>query len=364
MLLYGLVYIYLETIYQLLILCCDHSSAVRACVKCCTIQMSEIEAAGSTVVRATLRRDACSDGMFGLHFMDAKCTASGGGCGTIITWVSDEVAESHGLHAGLLLRSLTADGMEYDVEDVTARALVALLGRRQEITISCVPVQETGSTSSLKYENEAKGTAAYPLLTGGEIPPLAGLGMHGWAECTPVLELRPLLSAAEVAELHAAARALRSRQEPHIYDGPHESLFLHAATAEGEQYYKGACPVVRDKLVPLLRSHWPSGEQLGVRCVEYHTYRAGGCLLDADHIDAHSLMTLSVLLSDPEADHDGGEFMTFQGGVPRLHRLGKGEGVLFQSERVHNVAAVLTGTRHSLVIEMWEGGDNRTDRHT
>ena len=46
----------------------------------------------------------------------------------------------------------------------------------------------------------------------------------------------------------------------------------------------------------------PSPPPLRVVLTEY---LAGGCLLDMDHIDAGSVMTMSVLLSDPTADHDG-----------------------------------------------------------
>ena len=46
-----------------------------------------------------------------------------------------------------------------------------------------------------------------------------------------------------------------------------------------------------------------------------------------------------------------------------MHELGCGDAVIFHSERVHNVSAVMGGVRHSLVIELWEGPDNRCDRH-
>ena len=53
----------------------------------------------------------------------------------------------------------------------------------------------------------------------------------------------------------------------------------------------------------------------------------------------------------------------WDGGEPVMHELGCGDAVIFHSERVHNVSAVMGGVRHSLVIELWEGPDNRCDRH-
>jgi predicted 2-oxoglutarate/Fe(II)-dependent dioxygenase YbiX len=84
--------------------------------------------------------------------------------------------------------------------------------------------------------------------------------------------------------------------------------------------------------------------------------------LDPDHIDAGSTLTLSALLSDPST-LDGGQFLTFSAGAPVAHELECGDAVVFYSERIHNVSAVMSGVRHSLVIELWEGADNVADRH-
>ena len=308
--------------------------------------------------------------------LDPPSVGCGSGGGVVLSGVESEAARQQGLQEGQELLSLSADDMEYDVSDINARALVALLSRRRRITLSCAPTQ-VGATNNrdARHDDRTGGglrviaPGQFPLLAGGsEQPELAGLGMHGWAEAYPVLELRQLLCDAEVDELHRAANELRQLQVPHVYDAAHDALFLHAAVTSGNPaprqcFYLAECPIVRDKLIPLMRRHWPSGDQLGVRCVEYHSYRPGGCLLDPDHIDAGSIMTLSLLLSDPGL-YDGGEFMTFEAGVPHMHMLQRGDGVLFMSEKVHNVAAVMSGgPRHALVIEMWEGVDNTADRH-
>ena len=71
---------------------------------------------------------------------------------------------------------------------------------------------------------------------------------------------------------------------------------------------------------------------------------------------------MSALLSDPST-LDGGQFLTFSAGAPVAHELECGDAVVFYSERIHNVSAVMSGVRHSLVIELWEGADNIADRH-
>ena len=55
--------------------------------------------------------------------------------------------------------------------------------------------------------------------------------------------------------------------------------------------------------------------------------------------------------------------MTFDMGRPVLHELERGDAVLFHSEKVHNVTAVMDGLRQSLVIELWDGSNNVADRH-
>ena len=76
------------------------------------------------------------------------------------------------------------------------------------------------------------------------------------------------------------------------------------------------------------------------------------------------LLTLSALLTDPNL-LEGGVFMTWRGGQPVYHDdLEQGDAVVFHSERVHNVSAVMEGVRHSLVVELWEGADNENDRHS
>jgi PKHD-type hydroxylase len=61
-------------------------------------------------------------------------------------------------------------------------------------------------------------------------------------------------------------------------------------------------------------------------------------------------LSLSLLLSEPEKDFIGGEFFIHLSGNPSLHRLKKGQIILFPSFMLHGVNPVLSGIRKSIVI--------------
>lgn len=295
-------------------------------------------------VRATLLRDGDDSAPFGLGLVEAGATL-------IVNRASEE-ARSSGICVGMRLVDLVAGGMDYDVSALRLRALNAVLSRHKSVTFVCsASIGEAAATS------------------------LAALDASISHEDSPVHKLRSLLSPAEVEELHAAAKELQLRQEPHTYDNvlinnsaedmpfglrpQHESVFLHE-----NGFFRHNCPQLCRKLVSAVRRHADGGSSLGVRCIEYHTYRIGGALLDPEHRDMGSTLTMSCLLSDP-SEMDGGTFITWEHGQPVYHDdLERGDAVVFHSERVHNVGAVMGGTRHSLVIELWDGPDNQTDRHS
>ena len=84
-----------------------------------------------------------------------------------------------------------------------------------------------------------------------------------------------------------------------------------AGSVTEQQLQAERCPV----------TSWPVNEPdavLYVRCVELHSYSAGGHLLTTGHRDSGSTLTMSVLLSDP-GDFCGGEFVTYSEGLPVVH---------------------------------------------
>ena len=83
-------------------------------------------------------------------------------------------------------------------------------------------------------------------------------------------------------------------------------------------------------------------EEVGVRCVEYHTVQPGGGLPDPKHHDIGSLLTVDILLSSPSDDFGGGTFSTLEADGKLLpHRFGgrsegqerPGDALLFLSHK-------------------------------
>lgn len=300
----------------------------------------------NATVRATLSKD--TSGGFGVEF-------SGGAGGALLLLSVDELAAAEGLRSGMQLLDLVANGMDYDTSALSLRALHALLSRNSVVTLVCGSGDGVGAPAAALSLTAADGVISH--------------------EDSAVHTVRGLLSAEEVDKLHAAAQLLAAKQRPHAYTNEligsssdempfglrpqHESLFLHE-----DGFLMRHEPALCSRIVDAVRARHPGGEApLGVRCIEYHTYRIGGALLDPEHRDMGSTLTMSCLLVSPE-EVDGGVFLTWERGRAVCHDdLQRGDAVIFHSERVHNVSAVMGGTRHSLVVELWEGPDNRRDRH-
>ncbi|CAB9523808.1 expressed unknown protein [Seminavis robusta] len=108
-------------------------------------------------------------------------------------------------------------------------------------------------------------------------------------------------------------------------------------------------------VAPVLDEQWIGSDDSMklVRCVELHHYSAGGGLVTPGHRDWGSDRTISVLLSDPD-DVAGGDFVTYESdGTPVAHPMRRGDAILFQSEKLHNISTITAGVRQSLVVELW-----------
>ena len=148
----------------------------------------------------------------------------------------------------------------------------------------------------------------------------------------------------------------------------HEKVFLHAINPRATSFSQ-ARPELFGKIQEATRRHADSAGMcaldapLNVRCVEFHSYREGGGLLDPGHRDTGSTITLSVQLSQPGAAEDGGRFVTTNAdGLSTQYELAPGDAVLFCSHMIHGVTQLCKGTRNSLVLEWWDQAANVKNR--
>ena len=184
--------------------------------------------------------------------------------------------------------------------------------------------------------------------------------------------LRGVMSESQMADCFAYAAKMPTESGWVNYGNAHEALFLHhgyAAKSDGIwKTFPQAHPGTFAKLLSDVRKQadeWklcPLSEELSVRCIEFHTYTAGGGLTDLGHTDQGSILTFSVQLSPPGEAARGGRFSTTDATGETVHELEQGDAILFCSEQVHNVSTLQSGTRNSLVVELWRGETNKRDR--
>lgn len=195
------------------------------------------------------------------------------------------------------------------------------------------------------------------------------------AQRTSVVYYPRLLEEADLEEVRKCQRAqlasgIRPQQHPHK-----RRTFLSGggAAAGGLQ---GCAPAVAARLVQAAaRAHELGGwsEQVGdalgdvdmhrlrIRVAEFWEYEPGGGLVDDYHYDTGSIVTI-VCLAGKETDFTGGVFRTFEAdGTHAEHILECGDALCLLSHKYHNVTPVITGHRHTLVLELWQGYDNDDD---
>jgi hypothetical protein len=171
------------------------------------------------------------------------------------------------------------------------------------------------------------------------------------------IDIEPPIPASSASLSHE----LRSVAHHLAWTDEHVALYMHM-----NDWFVNALPIawsiIRGAMefqpwmegVPVLDAAWVGSSQSmeDVRCIELHHYAKGGGLTDPGHRDCGSALTMSVLLSDPD-DVTGGDFVTYHDGVPVAHKMGRGDAILFHSEKLHNISTVTSGLRQSLVVELW-----------
>jgi hypothetical protein len=101
---------------------------------------------------------------------------------------------------------------------------------------------------------------------------------------------------------------------------------------------------------------------LNLRLVEHWEYSPGGGLVDPEHYDNNSVLTLVCLLSD-SSTFEGGTFRTNESnGNMKEYAMNRGDAICFVSHKLHNVVPLVSGKRRSMVIELWEGGEGHQGR--
>lgn len=268
----------------------------------------------------------------------------------------------------------------------------------------------------------SSGLSKTALQRAASCPPRLTLAQ---AEGTEPVLLRNFLSDEEVAQLFEVANSMplldgaagsagggataaSSTKHDVTYSASHVALNLHR-----DHHFERCCPELSSKIskgmqdFAIAENALRAGafyvrpeDKFNVRCVELHTYTEGGGVLMDKHRDYGSVLTLSILLTEPAGEQEqaegkqvaangetanaagkmdaaieeawpgcmqrggfeGGELITWRDSAAVVHRMRRGDALLFHSEKVHNVALVTSGRRNSLVVELWEGQANRKDR--
>lgn len=145
-----------------------------------------------------------------------------------------------------------------------------------------------------------------------------------------------------------------------VFDPEHAACYMHAGG-----HFATRHPALHDKLIATMVMSHPGLKMvrvpLHVRCIELHAYTVGGGLITPGHKDNGSKFTLIVQLSE-SSTFEGGRFVTYHEGEAVQHELKAGDGLLINSEKMHNVSPVTRGVRYSLVIELWVAPANTLDR--
>lgn len=264
------------------------------------------------------------------------------------------------------------------------------------------------------FGSEASDDLSWPIYTAHErdgvfVVPPKGVSVAEWAADEPSFAPRPpltrgLADASEHAVVHAllsdadiativklgeAALLAQAADAPDTID-----LFASNAPTDAEDYFHNSSANAEHRVAHLHRDdllqqheggrllervlsavrradaqHWRLlvGRPCSVRSAEYHVYSSGGSVADPEHRDQGSLLTLTALLTPPEACVSGGELLmatSADESVPMVHvALGRGDGCVFVSEKRHNVTRV-AGARASFVVELWDGPPNTFNRHS
>lgn len=193
------------------------------------------------------------------------------------------------------------------------------------------------------------------------------------AKATDPVRVPNFLSESELADLLARIREVTASNavgtitrdpsgEMHGM-GVWRTAYLHTDGVFAEKFADIKAKLL-DAIIRVDAEHWQllAGRDVSkvhLRTVEFHEYLPGGQLKERKHYDAGSLITCDIMLADPGADFEGGEFVADIDEDAMLQEFRQRDLVLFISHKYHNVRPVTKGKRAVLVAEIWEGPEKR-----
>lgn len=192
-----------------------------------------------------------------------------------------------------------------------------------------------------------------------QLVPLMSLGV---AQCTQPVLIRSLFCPEEIERV----KALSKEMPQHIRNNNSTCWITRYLHTNGKFKEKAPALLAKLKEAAMVADSSPEGwgllrgiktpKRLQPRVIEHHIVSEGGSLHDPFHYDEGSILTIDVMLADPDVDFEGGKFCTMEGpGEFRTHLFGKGDALVFVSHKYHCIKPVLNGLREVLVMELWEG---------
>ncbi|KAJ1458060.1 hypothetical protein M885DRAFT_513764 [Pelagophyceae sp. CCMP2097] len=195
------------------------------------------------------------------------------------------------------------------------------------------------------------------------------------AQASRVVRVSGLLDSDEVEAVLSLAISSKSKCGVHVRgrDAVSGQACWETTYLSTDFVFQKELPQLFDKLVNAAlavdAAEWRlcGGATLRARCVEHHRVLPGGALKHAEHYDSGSVVTIDVMLSNPEIDFQGGSFVATNvakgdgaqnadaadADLPALSAAG--DAVVFVSHKHHSVSPVTAGERRVLVIELWVG---------
>jgi hypothetical protein len=203
------------------------------------------------------------------------------------------------------------------------------------------------------------------------------------ARASSVLCSRALFTAADLADIEAVRKGIADSEDI-LDNNPQNATHKHKMATflnnPPVHSVRNQAPHIIGKMLRFGLQAWEqaswggSAEQpgplhsvagmpsLSIRVVEHWTYGVGGGLVDPEHYDVDSILTIVGLLSEA-SDYEGGAFRTYESDGSHLtHTMDQGDVICFLSHKYHNITPLTKGVRKSLVMELWQGGVGHSGR--